>query len=577
MTRYHSVGKTRPPVLFSLSLVTLLVACGDGSGPLDEVQSTANAVQGAAPTEIRPSISAAQLLNDNSLSVTDAQNAQAGNAPLAAAPAAAPVAAAPAVAEPVAEQANTAPAPATTAVEQSPPSLGAALPEEEESSVQQPSVVQSAEPVVVSEPEPAIAAATPSAAAGLVDSASAEPEQAAALPEAEVQTRFTGSNTPTFVGELMSDETVQLTWDVDPTARGYNVYRDAEYITTVFEESYNDDFEPFDRDYYYEIQAFTPDEIYTTVATGLTVKVTGTGRIDPNAPEVDEDLLDNYELVFSDEFNGTAIDTTKWNTAYLWGDDLIINNELQHYVDVANEPDFGFNPFSFDGESLTISTVPTPNELLDKANGQEFLSGVITSYDAFKFTYGYVEARAQVPVGKGYWPAFWLLNAYYDQDRPEIDIMEFIGDNQDTAYHTFHYYDEAGELRSTKSEPTFPIDFSADFHTFGAEWAPGRVTFYVDRIARHTIVDPKISQEEMYIIANTAIGGWWPGDPDETTQFPGEYKIDYIRAYQRVGIQEDAPQFANPDSAVPVRGPGTFSSPSHIPPFELWPDGFPAR
>ena len=188
-----------------------------------------------------------------------------------------------------------------------------------------------------------------------------------------------------------------------------------------------------------------------------------------------------------------------------------------------------------------------------------------------------MEARAQVPVGKGYWPAFWLLNAYYDQDRPEIDIMEFIGDNQDTAYHTFHYYDAAGELRSTKSEPTFPIDYSADFHTFGVEWEPGRATFYVDGIARHTIVDPKMAQEEMYIIANTAIGGWWPGDPDDTTPFPGEYKIDYIRAYQRVGIQLDAPQFENPASQVPVRGPGTFSSPNHIPPFELWPNGFPER
>jgi len=250
---------------------------------------------------------------------------------------------------------------------------------------------------------------------------------------------------------------------------------------------------------------------------------------------------------------------------------------LQHYVDIANDPNFGFNPFTFDGESLTINTIRTPSNLLERANGQEYLSGVITSYDAFKLTYGYVEARAKVPVGKGYWPAFWLLNAYYDRDKPEIDIMEFIGDNQDTVYHTYHYYDENGELRSTKSEPTYPIDFSADFHTFGAKWSPGKVTFYVDGIERHTISDPKMSQEEMYIIANTAVGGWWPGDPDETTKFPGEYKIDYIRAYQLVGVQEDFPQFENPNSLVPVRGPSTDSAPNHLPPFELWPEGYPER
>ena len=586
MTRYHSVDKNRPPVLFSLSLLTLLVACGDGNSPLESLEQDASAQEvaptltlGAAPTEIRPSISAAQLLTDNSMSVNDAQNAATGNSqssdtPLAQEPS-------------VAQEITTAESGAT---DEQLPSIGAALPDSTLTPIEQSSIAGPSEPQTGSVTESvSIPSSTntntdvlttdggltssnppaPTITIGNTNGSESEPEQAAALPETTQRSRFTGSNTPTFVGELLPDQTVQLTWEVDPTARGYNVYRDAEYIETVFEASYLDDFDPYDQNYYYEIQAFDFDENYSTIATGLTVAVTGTGRTDPNAPKVDTELLNDYELVFSDEFNGTTLDTSKWNTAYIWGDDLVFNNELQHYVDTTNDPSFGFNPFSFDGESLTISTVPTPPDLLEKANGQEYLSGVITSYDAFKFTYGYVEARAQVPVGKGYWPAFWLLNAYYDQDRPEIDIMEFIGDNQDTVYHTFHYYDEAGDLRSTKSEPTFPIDFSAGFHTFGVEWEPGSVTFYVDGIARHKITDPKISQEEMYIIANTAIGGWWPGDPDETTSFPGEYKIDYIRAYQRVGVQLDAPQFENPESLVPVRGPGTFSSPSHIPPFEL--------
>lgn len=567
MNRYKRVVTNRPTVLFPLSLLTVLVACGGGSGPLDSVQ-------GAAPTEIRPSISAAQLLDDGATSVADAQSVVAENPELAGSPA---LAAALPVSQSTA-QSSTDFGTASTAGQT--PQLGAAVPDSSTGSAQQSVAGSSPSSETTSGQSTSSTLTSSSVSTGSSSSAgssAAEPEQAAALPNAEAQARFVGSNTPTFVGELLDDGSVQLTWSVDPTARGYNVYRDAEYITTVFEASYLDVFNPYDRDYYYEIQAFTADEIYTTVATGLTVKVTGTGRVDPNALEVDTELLNDYELVFSDEFTGSSIDASKWNTSYLWGDDLVINNELQHYVDVNNEPDFGYNPFSFDGENLIISTIRTPSELLEKANGQQYLSGVITSYDAFKFTYGYVEARAQVPVGKGYWPAFWLLNAYYDKDRPEIDIMEFIGDNQDTAYHTYHYFDANGELRSTHSEPTFPIDYSADFHTFGAEWEPGRITFYVDGIARHTVVDPKVSSEEMYILANTAIGGWWPGDPDETTPFPGEYKIDYIRAYQRIGVQNDAPQFASPDSTIPTRGPGLFSSPTHIPPFELWPDGFPAR
>jgi len=587
MIGIRRVDKNRPPMFFALSMVALLVGCGEGTDALNSGSLGANAAAldvelgaalpelGAPPTQISPSISAAQLLNDNTVTVGTAQAVAAGEASLpsgasdneateqVAAEAPAAPAAIPAV-EPNVDAVVEAPQSETVTVTSAQqaaanvetPALGAALPTEP--------VAQ--EPVAL-EPAPAVDAPIVAAAEPV-----AAPAQTAV---ADAQTRFTGSTSPTFSGVIQDDGSVLLDWDVDPTARGYNVYRDAEYIQTVFENTYVDEFDTFDRNYYYEIQAFTADEIYSTIATGLTVTITGTGRINPNDPLPAEGLLDNYELVFSDEFNGDSLDLSKWNTAYLWGDDLVINSELQHYVDIANDPDFGFNPFTFDGETLAINTIRTPAPLLERANGQEYLSGVITSYDAFQFTYGYVEARAKVPFGKGYWPAFWLLNAFYDADKPEIDIMEFIGDNQDTVYHTFHYYDEEGNLRSTKSEPTFPIDFTADFHTFGAEWSPGTVTFYVDGIARHTINDPKMSQEQMYIIANTAVGGWWPGDPDENTEFPGRYEIDYIRAYQRVGVQLDPPQFANPDSAVPVRGDQDFATPGHLPPFELFPEGYP--
>lgn len=608
MTHYHRVDVRRTPMmLFALSLTATLVACG-GNGPLDgallEAEADATAVPlgaanpettlGTPPTEIRPSISAAQLYNDATKTVNFAQSL---------------VPALPDAQEPTTQEPSTqAPSNLVTTPD---PVVSAPTPSTEPVTDTNP---VNPVPIGVNAPDaenPTGDVSTPTNPVAPVssgdtttdsqtDTTDSEPDQGAALPEPDTNTpdtsdnpdnstqeptnaeplivaTFVGSNTPTFMGELTDQQTVILTWDEDPTARGYNVYRDAGYIATVFEPTYVDDFDAYDQKYYYEIQAFDFDENYTTIATGLTVDMVGTGRTDPNAPQVDTDLLNNYELVFSDEFNGNSLDLSKWNTAYLWGDELIINNELQHYVDIENDPDFGFNPFTFDGEALTINSIRTPENLLARANGQEYLSGVITSYDAFKFTYGYVEARAKVPVGKGYWPAFWLLNAYYDLDKPEIDIMEFIGDNQDTVYHTYHYYDTEGNLRSTKSEPTYPIDYSANFHTFGVEWQPGSATFYVDGIARHTIEDPKMSQEQMYIIANTAIGGWWPGDPDETTQFPGQYSIDYIRAYQRVGVQEDPPQFASPESNVPVRGPGSTSSPSHLPPFDLWPEGYPER
>ncbi|MFK7852729.1 MAG: family 16 glycosylhydrolase [Granulosicoccus sp.] len=386
--------------------------------------------------------------------------------------------------------------------------------------------------------------------------------------------QFSSSTTEGFNGEVLADA-LRISWEADPAARGYNVYKQAQYITTVFDTEYIDE-DVYDSDYYYEIQAFNfSDELYY-IATGLTVSPRTLGRTDPNEPLPNADILEDYELVFSDEFNGSQLDTTKWNTSYLWGTDLIINSEEQYYVDIANEPDFGFNPFSFDGNNLTINSVKTPPELSSKALNQPYLSGVITSYDAFKFTYGYIETRAKVSFGRGYWPAFWLLNAYYVDDKPEIDIMEFIGQDQDVVYHTYHYYDSAGQLRSTKSQPTPGIDYTSDFHTYAAEWKPGTIIFYIDGIERHRINDPKVSRQDMYVIANTALGGWWAGSPDDSTPFPGEYTLDYIRVYQKTTPYNDDVFLNDGITAVPYADDiPEARSPNHRPSKEDWPEGYP--
>jgi len=392
----------------------------------------------------------------------------------------------------------------------------------------------------------------------------------------ERQTRFESRNTAGFTGELLDNETVRVRWPADAGARGYNVYRDADYHTTVYTNEYIDD-GIHDRSYYYEIQAFDFDEKFTTIAIGLTVTVSGLGRLDPDAPAKNADLLSGYDLVFADEFDTGALDPTKWNTAFLWGPDVTINSEEQYYVDILRQPDFGFDPFTFEDGVMSINSIPTPTELRSKARNQPYLSGLITSYDAFKFTYGYAEVRARMPYGKGLWPAFWLLNAYYVDDEPEIDIVEFIGDNQDTAYHTYHYYDANGELRSTKSQPTTGTDWTADFHTYGVDWRPGLLVYYIDGIEVHRFSDPKVSRQDMYIIANTALGGWWAGSPDETTMFPRRFELDYIRVYRKTTAYSDPPfsDGASSDIDLATQVPG--ASPSHRPPRELFPEAYLSR
>lgn len=384
---------------------------------------------------------------------------------------------------------------------------------------------------------------------------------------------YESPSTPGFSGHVLND-TVEVKWNAAEGARGYNVYRSGKYITTVWEPEFSDsDLDP--SSYLYEIDAFDNNDNFTLIADALTVYVgvPNVGGADYETP-LPEHIAADYDLVFAEEFDTDTLDTTKWNTSYLWGDELFINSEEQYYVDTKNDPGFGFDPFTVTDGRLTIEAIRTPDNLRDKAFGQPYLSGVITSYDSFQFTYGYVEARARVPYGKGFWSAFWLLNAYYVDAKPEIDIMEHIGDIRDVAYHTYHYYDDNGDLHSTESLETDGLDYTNQFHTYAVEWLPGKIIFYIDGVERATINDSNVSSQSMYIIANTAVGGWWPGSPDETTEFPSKYEIEYIRAYQKPGVQLDSTILNDFVQTVPLADT-VNSPPNRIPSPEQWPPAWP--
>ncbi|MEE9320347.1 MAG: family 16 glycosylhydrolase [Granulosicoccus sp.] len=575
-------------------LLSLLVACEQPSTDSDGKSSSELSAPGLSATALthtgsttiaRPSISAAQLANDATITLSDAQDQAAITSvnPLS-------------VAAPANSELPTRTTDATNSLLVTNAIPSSAIPKPTETTSSVTTVVNNEKPAVtgaqsVTEiPKPVVAAATLATEPGpdLTITSNETPTAATTAEPSPVansegvktnsvsnQTVFQSQTSAGFTGTIRSNGTVLVSWKKEPNARGYNVYRQAKYIKTVFTNEFIDE-DIFDINYYYEIRYFTNTKEINTIATGLTVKVRGLDKPDPDPLPDNTELLKDYQLVFSDEFNGDGLDASKWNTSYLWGSDLIINSEEQYYVDALNDPDFGYNPFSFDGESLTINSIRTPVALKSKAKNQSYLSGVITSYDAFKFTYGYVEARARVPLGRGYWPAFWLLNAYYVDDKPEIDIMEFIGDDQDVVYHTYHYFDSSGELRSTKSRPTPGIDYSAEYHTYAVEWKPGTLTYFIDGKEVHRFSDPKVSQQEMYILANTAIGGWWAGSPDDSTGFPGKYALDYIRVYQKNGQYDDVP-YNDGATNVPYADDVPDSSPNHMPAFEQWPDAYPEK
>ena len=245
-------------------------------------------------------------------------------------------------------------------------------------------------------------------------------------------------------------------------------------------------------------------------------------------------LLESHSLVFSDEFNAATLDAGKWNTAFQWGPDVVIMDELQYYVDTQEEPDFGYDPFMMTGNELVITSVQTPPDLSADANGQPYLSGAMTSQGLFDFQRGYAEIRAKLPDGRGFWPGFWMLGTEFVDLKPQLYVMENRGDNGSLVYHRYNYTNADGEFIASDLYRTPGEDFINEFHTYGVQWTEDAITWYVDGNAVQTLVDTQIPAQDMYLILNQTVGGWLPEAPDETTEFPGEYVIDYVRVYQPV-------------------------------------------
>lgn len=241
----------------------------------------------------------------------------------------------------------------------------------------------------------------------------------------------------------------------------------------------------------------------------------------------------SYDKVFGDEFTGSALDATKWNTGYQWGSDLVINEEEQYYVNTLDDPDFGYDPFYFDGDALIITATETPAELSEKANGQSYLSGAITSTAKFTTTYGYIEMRAKMPEGFGLWSGFWMLGADFIDLKPQLFVVEHNGGKPNSVFHNYNYHDADGNLRSPGQWEVSVDTVTTDFHTYGVRWEEQLLVFYVDGMPKYRIEGENVSSQAMYLIANLAVGGVWPGSPQSSTQFPTALHIDYIRAYSK--------------------------------------------
>ena len=244
-----------------------------------------------------------------------------------------------------------------------------------------------------------------------------------------------------------------------------------------------------------------------------------------------------WQTSFNEDFDSldlwdSATDSGRWKTSYIWGSDIIINNELQYYVDPRTQ---SINPFSIDAGVLSITASKTPARLLPEVKNRHFLSGVLTTEKGFSQQYGRFEVRARVPEGKGLWSAFWLLPSFTHWPEgvavlPEIDVMEHLGDEVHT-FHTTLHTNQSGELKSYPSDHTVKDDLTSDFHLYSVVWRAEQVHWYLDKrwVASHPT--PADFTRPVHLLLNLAVGGNWPGNPDRQTHFPAQYQVDYVRVY----------------------------------------------
>ena len=285
--------------------------------------------------------------------------------------------------------------------------------------------------------------------------------------------------------------------------------------------------------------------LLVTLAT-LVLSACGGGNTDPaeggNQPT--EPLTPRgWELVWSDEFEGNALNASKWNIQLGdgttegipgWG-----NNELQSYRE---------GNISVAGGDLIITAQQ------EAADGREYTSARINTSRKLDVKYGRVEANIQTPSGQGLWSAFWMLPT----DSPyggwaaggEIDIMEVFSRDPAPFTQAAVHYGMAWPLNVFNYKKYDQFDPSAGFHTYALEWDEQEMRWFVDGIHYHTVTNSTYwnyykdtesnahaeggasapFDSPFHLLLNLAVGGNLPGDPVPSA-LPGELRVDYVRVY----------------------------------------------
>lgn len=235
----------------------------------------------------------------------------------------------------------------------------------------------------------------------------------------------------------------------------------------------------------------------------------------------------SMQLIWNDEFDGDVLNEADWGYNIGngcaegicgWG-----NEELQTYTDLPEN-------VRLENGKLVITAIENPN----------YTSARVLTEGKREFQFGRIDIRAKMPYGQGIWPALWMLGTDIGTVGwpicGEIDIMELIGNKPTTVHGTVHY-DNNGYASKTSTRSLSGNNLADEYHVYSLVWERNSIKWYVDYDEYNFVTQKQIGESypfnnPSYLLMNIAIGGKWPGDPDETTIFPQKMIVDYIRVFQ---------------------------------------------
>jgi beta-glucanase (GH16 family) len=256
------------------------------------------------------------------------------------------------------------------------------------------------------------------------------------------------------------------------------------------------------------------------------------------APSPQPGRAGQWQLSWSDEFDGadgSRPDPSRW--VYDLGGAGWGNQELETYTDRGEN-------VRIEGGALVITARAEKFTGSDRVT-RDYTSARLKTLGRFSQAYGRFEARLRIPRGQGLWPAFWMMGVDIDSrgwpDGGEIDVMENIGREPNTVHGTIHgpgY--SGGDAIGMPFQSPDGTPFADAYHVYAVEWEPSEIRWYVDSHLYQTRKPSDLPagtrwvfDHEMFLLLNVAVGGSWPGNPDQTTVFPQQMLVDYVRVYRR--------------------------------------------